>query len=54
MEYYRNWKIEFYKSNPNFLNQDLASEREVNEFLRSRALKPEPSNIPAEVRPKKG
>lgn len=54
IEYYRNWKIEFYKDNPDFLDRDLASERELNEFLRSRGLKPEPSSIPAEVRPKKG
>lgn len=52
MEYYRKWKIEFYKNNPKFLERDRASEREVNAFLRTRGLKPQPSAIPAEVRQK--
>lgn len=53
-EYYRKWKIEFYQRHPKFLDQDLASEREVNAFLRSRGFKPEPSAIPPEARRKKG
>ena len=54
MEYYRKWNIEFYKRNPSWLAREIAEEHERNEFLRSRGLKPEPSRIPAEVRPKKG
>ena len=52
MEYYRKWKIEFYKSHPDWLKQDKAREDEVNAFLRSRGFKPEPSAIPAEARQK--
>ncbi len=54
MEYYRKWNIEFYKRNPDWLARERAEERKRNEFLRSRGLKPEPSSIPAEVRPEKG
>lgn len=54
MEYYRQRNIEFYKRNPTWLRLELDQEREKNEFLRSRGLKPEPSKIPAEVRPEKG
>ena len=54
MEFYRKKKVEFYKRNPNWLESEISQEREKNAFLRSRGLKPEPSRIPAEVRPKKG
>lgn len=52
MQFYRQRNIEFYKRNPNWLKLEIAQEREKNEFLRARGLKPEPSKIPAEVRPK--
>lgn len=52
MEYYKERKIAFYKRHPDWLEGDIALEREKNAFLRSRGLKPEPSRIPAEVRPK--
>ena len=54
MEFYRLRNVAFYKRNPNWLKLEIAQEREKNAFLRSRGLKPEPSSIPAEVRPKKG
>jgi hypothetical protein len=53
MEYYRQRNVEFYKRHPDWLERERAQEREKNAFLRSRGFKPEPSNLPAEVRLKK-
>ena len=46
MEYYEKKKVERYLRNPSMLAADLAHEREIADFLRSRGLKPEPSRIP--------
>ena len=45
-EYYEQKKVERYLRNPSLLAADLASEKEVADFLRSRGFKPEPSWIP--------
>ena len=45
-EYYEQKKVERYLRDPAWLAADLACEREVAEYLKSRGLKPEPSRIP--------
>lgn len=45
-EYLLQRKIKRYLENPKWLAADLASEREFNDFLRSKGLKPMPSDIP--------
>ena len=49
-DYYRQRNIEHYRDNPIFLEIAQRSEDERNEYLRSRGLEPEPSDIPKELR----
>lgn len=46
LEFYRRRKIERYLRNPSSLAADLAYEKEIADYLKSRGLKPPPSNIP--------
>ena len=45
-EFYRRRKIERYLRNPSWLAADLAYEKEIADYLKSRGLKPPPSSIP--------
>jgi len=49
-EFYRRRKTERYLRNPSLLAADLAYEKEVADYLRSKGLKPEPSQIPEQFR----
>lgn len=50
LEYFRQEKVKRYLANPKALAADLAHEREINDFLRSKGLKPMPSDIPEQFR----
>jgi len=43
-EYFERKKVERYLRHPEWLTADFAFEREINEYLKSRGLKPEPSS----------
>lgn len=45
-EYYRKKWLDLCLRNPDFVARELASEREVADYLKARGLKPEPSRIP--------
>ena len=49
-EYYKQRKIESYLRDPGWLQIAIESENNLNEFLKSRGLKPEPSDIPEQFR----
>jgi hypothetical protein len=49
-DYFKQRKIESYLRNPRWLQIEIESENSLNEFLKSRGLKPEPSNIPEQFR----
>ena len=45
-EFHKKKWLEYCLRNPDFVARELESEREKAEFLKSRGLKPEPSQIP--------
>ena len=49
-EYYEQREIERYLKNPDYLRIAIECENDRNEFLKSRGLPPDPSNIPAQFR----
>ena len=51
-EYYAKCREDRLRRNPWMLKSELESEREANEFLKSRGFKPNPSRIPKSLRRK--
>ena len=51
-EYYAKCREDHLRNNPRMLKSELESEREVNDFLKSRGFKPNPSRIPKSLRRK--
>jgi hypothetical protein len=49
-DYYQEHEIRYYRRNPTFLEIAVKSEQQQADFMRARGLKPDPSQIPKELR----